>query len=158
MRHVMGLLISGYSWNNVTLSDFSLYAIVYSIIFSSSVAFHGLVSPYFTDPKTESAQVWVIYHGSNSRSVFYCKIGDRVELDWCNSIGKLFILVLLVVLSPYFHFFLARRFYFWRILQPFWWNQNWCKNIYLRNSASLNWSKNGQLWRLLFLDYFIWWG
>ena len=42
---------------------------------------HGLVSPYFTDPKTESAQVGVIDHGSNSRSVFYGKIGARAELE-----------------------------------------------------------------------------
>ena len=43
--------------------------------------YHGLVSPYFTDPKTESAQVGGIDHGSNSRSVFYWKIGARVELE-----------------------------------------------------------------------------
>ena len=30
----------------------------------------GLVSSYFTDPKTESAQIGGIYHGSNLRSVF----------------------------------------------------------------------------------------
>ena len=42
---------------------------------------HGLVSPYFTDPKMESAQVGGIYHGSNYRSVFYWKIGARVELQ-----------------------------------------------------------------------------
>ena len=41
---------------------------------------HGLVSPYFTDPKMESAHVGGIYHGNNSRSVFYWKIGDRVKL------------------------------------------------------------------------------
>ena len=42
---------------------------------------HGLISPYFTEPKTESAQVGGIDHGYNSRSVFYWKIGARVELE-----------------------------------------------------------------------------
>ena len=41
---------------------------------------HGIVSPYFTDPKTEPAQVGGIYHISNLRSVFYWKIGARLEL------------------------------------------------------------------------------
>ena len=40
--------------------------------------YQGLVSPYFTGPKTESAQVGGTDHGSNSRSVFYWKIGARV--------------------------------------------------------------------------------
>ena len=39
---------------------------------------HGLVSPYITDPKTESAQLGGIDHGYNPRSVFYWKIGARV--------------------------------------------------------------------------------
>ena len=39
---------------------------------------HSQVSPYFTDPKTESAQVGGIDHGSNLRSVFYWKS----ELEW----------------------------------------------------------------------------
>ena len=38
---------------------------------------HGLVSPYFTDPKTESAQVRGIDHGSNSG---HCFIG-KSELE-----------------------------------------------------------------------------
>ena len=42
---------------------------------------HCLVSPYFTDPKTESAQVGGIDHGYNPRSVFYWEIGARVELE-----------------------------------------------------------------------------
>ena len=42
---------------------------------------HGLVSPYFADLKTESAQVGGIYRGSNFRSRFYWKIGARVELE-----------------------------------------------------------------------------
>ena len=33
----------------------------------------GLVYPYFTEPKTESAQVGSIDHGSYSRSVFIGK-------------------------------------------------------------------------------------
>ena len=78
-----------------------------------------MVSPYFTDPKRESDQVGIIYHGSNSRSVFYLKIGARVELDWFNPIIKFFILVSLVVLLPYFIFVLAWRFYFWRVAQIF---------------------------------------
>ena len=39
---------------------------------------YGLVSPYFTDPKTESAQVGGVDHRSNSRSVFYWKIVAKV--------------------------------------------------------------------------------
>ena len=65
---------------------------------------HGLVSPYFTDPKTESAQVGGIDHGYNLRSMFYWKIGARAELEGCNHIRKLFILVLLVASSHYFIF------------------------------------------------------
>ena len=65
----------------------------------------GLVSPYFTDPKMESAQAGGIYHGYNSRSLFYLKIGARVYLKWCNPIIELFILILLVVLSPNFNCF-----------------------------------------------------
>ena len=42
---------------------------------------HGLFSPYLTDPKTESAQVGGIDQGYNLRSVFYWKIGARVELE-----------------------------------------------------------------------------
>ena len=42
---------------------------------------HGMVSPYFTDPKTESSQVRSIDHGSNLRSVFDWKIGFRVDLE-----------------------------------------------------------------------------
>ena len=42
---------------------------------------HGLVSPYFTDPKTESAQVGGIYHGYNLRSVLYWEIVAIVELE-----------------------------------------------------------------------------
>ena len=42
---------------------------------------HGLVFPHFDDPKMESAHVRGIDHGYNSRSVFYCKIGARVELE-----------------------------------------------------------------------------
>ena len=38
---------------------------------------HGQISSYFTDPKTESAQVGGIDHVSKSRSVFYWKIGAR---------------------------------------------------------------------------------
>ena len=44
-------------------------------------SFHGLVPPYYTDPKTESAQVGVIDPISNSRSLFYWKIGARVDLE-----------------------------------------------------------------------------
>ena len=62
--------------------------------------YHGLVSPYFTDPKTEYAQVVDIDHGYNSRPVFYWKLGARVEVQRCNPIIKLFILVLVEVLSP----------------------------------------------------------
>ena len=42
---------------------------------------HGLVSPHSTDPKTGSAQVGGIDHGYDSRSVFYWKIGSRVEIE-----------------------------------------------------------------------------
>ena len=42
----------------------------------------GLVSPYFTDPTMESAQLGGIYHGCNLSSVFYLKIGAIVELEW----------------------------------------------------------------------------
>ena len=65
---------------------------------------HGLVYPYFTDPKTESAQVGGIDHRYNLRSVFYWKIRAILELKLCNPIRKLFILFLLVVLSTYFIF------------------------------------------------------
>ena len=54
------------------------YLVFYVVAFWPS---HGMVSPYFTDLKTESAQVGVIDHGSNSRSVFYGKIGARAELE-----------------------------------------------------------------------------
>ena len=59
---------------------------------------HILVSPYLTDPKMESAQVGGIDHRSNSMSLFYWKIGARAELEGCNTIRKLFILFLLVLL------------------------------------------------------------
>ena len=42
---------------------------------------HGLVSPYFADPKTEYTQEGAIDHGSNSRSLFYWNIRARVELE-----------------------------------------------------------------------------
>ena len=42
---------------------------------------HGLVSLYFTDPKTESAQVGGIDHVYNLRSVFYLKIESRVDIE-----------------------------------------------------------------------------
>ena len=42
---------------------------------------HGLVSPNFNHPKTESAQVGGTDHRSYSRSAFYWKIGARVELE-----------------------------------------------------------------------------
>ena len=73
---------------------------------------HSLVSPYFTDPKTESGQVGGIDHGSNSRSVFYWKIGAIVELEQYNPIRKLFISVLLVVLSHYFIFVFGAKILF----------------------------------------------
>ena len=38
---------------------------------------HGLVSPYFIDPKMESSQVGGIDHGYNSRLVFYWVAGSR---------------------------------------------------------------------------------
>ena len=65
---------------------------------------NGLVSPYFSDPKTGSAQVGGKNHGCNSRSLFYWKIGAILELEVCNTIIKLFILVLLVMLLTYFIF------------------------------------------------------
>ena len=74
--------------------------------------YHSLVSLYLTDPKTESAQTGGIYLGSYLRSLFYWKIGYIVDLELCNPIGKLFILVLLVVLSTYFIFC-------GRVAQPF---------------------------------------
>ena len=42
---------------------------------------NSLVSTYFTEPKTEYAQVGGIDLGSNSRSVLYWKTGARVELE-----------------------------------------------------------------------------
>ena len=75
-----------------------LYLVFYLVALWPS---HGLVSTYFTDPKTESAQVGGIYHGSNSRSVrLYRKIGDIAELERCNPIRKSFILVSLTMSSP----------------------------------------------------------
>ena len=79
---------------------------------------HGLVSQYFTDTKTESSQVGGIYHRSNSRSVFYWRIGTRVDLELFNPIRKLLILVFCGVVAL-FNFFLARGFCFWGIARPF---------------------------------------
>ena len=42
---------------------------------------HGLFSPSFTDPKTESAQVGGIDHVYNSGPVFYWEIRATVELE-----------------------------------------------------------------------------
>ena len=42
---------------------------------------HGLVSPYFTYPKVESAQIGGIDHESNLRSAFYWEIGTRVDIE-----------------------------------------------------------------------------
>ena len=64
-----------------------------------------MVSPYFANPKTKSAQLRGIYHGSNLRSLFYCKIGARFELACCNSTRKLLVSVFLVMFLPYFNFF-----------------------------------------------------
>ena len=77
---VMGLFISGYSWNKFTLSDVSFYTIVSVFDVSALWPSHNMVSPYLTDHKKESSQVGGTVHGYNSRSVFYWKIGPRVEL------------------------------------------------------------------------------
>ena len=45
----------------------------------------GLVSPFFTDPKMESAQVGGIDHGSNSMSEFYWKTRAILDLEWIYS-------------------------------------------------------------------------
>ena len=51
-----------------------------------------------------SARVGGITHGSNSRVSVLSEFGARAELERCNPIRKSFILVSLVVLSPYFIF------------------------------------------------------
>ena len=85
------------------------YLVFYVVDFWPS---HSLVYPYFTDPKTECAQVGGICPGSNLSSVLYCKIRAIVELYWCNPLRKLFILFLLVVLSHYFIFIFCAEILF----------------------------------------------
>ena len=142
---VMGFLIIGYSWNKMTLSDFSSYAIVSNIWCSIFVEFQWSGSPYFTNPSTESSQVGGIDQGSNSRPVFYWKVRAIVELEWCNPIRKLFMLVLVVVLSPYFIFIFVLEILFLARSTAFLEKPEFMQKNLLKELSIIKLKKNGQL-------------
>ena len=56
----------------------SLYLVFHVVALWPS---HGLVYPYFTDPKTEISQVGGIDYSSSSRPVFNFKIEATVEVE-----------------------------------------------------------------------------